>query len=580
MKILTKLSILTVFVTAMFLGCGGSDNHSHNGDDHGHAHEAGSEHSHDQATIDHAHEDETTDHDHDHEEATARHSHDGTAAEQDHARDRDDHGHAHANGTANEEDDGGTADHGHDHGETESISVTLWTKDMELFMEYPPLVAGEPGRFIIHLTHLEGSRPVREGSVKLEFTSSDGQTHNFIETRLLREGIFSPTVILDKVDEYQFRLYYNSGSLRDTFTVEDFEVYRSSDNIPHLHEEDTGDEIGFLKEQQWKIPFATAAAEMREVKRSVWAIGDVLPSPNAYVEIVSPVDGIVHVGESGRLALPGSIVQRGTTVATIAPPVQGQGWASSRLAYQQAKRDYERARRLKERQAISEREFERIRDDYLALQAAFESVSGGGENGILELHAPISGKIIEWQVSPGQRVNAGDKLMAIVDPKTVWLRVNVYENDFRTLGRPVGAYVKADGATGGWAILDNEMKVLTTGGAFDPVTRTVPVLLEVSNQSSRLRVHGSTPVELYASDGRTSTAVPKPAVYEDDGMDVVFVQSGGESFEKRIVQVGPHYNGWVAITRGLALGERVVTTGGYQVKLAASSAEIGHGHAH
>jgi RND family efflux transporter MFP subunit len=259
--------------------------------------------------------------------------------------------------------------------------------------------------------------------------------------------------------------------------------------------------------------------------------------------------------------------------------VQGQGWASSRLAYEQSKRDYERAQRLKERQAISEREFERIRDDYLAMKAGFESFSGGVENGILELHAPISGKIIEWQVSPGQRVSAGDKLMAIVDPATVWLRVNVYENDFRDLGQPVGAYIKSNGPTG-WAIDDGDLKVLTSGGALDPMTRTVPVLLEISNADERLRIHESTPVELYAADGMTATTVPRKAVYEDNGIDVVFVQTGGESFEKRIVQIGPHYNGWVAITSGLLPGERVVSTGGYQVKLAASSVEIGHGHAH
>ncbi|MBU2652755.1 MAG: efflux RND transporter periplasmic adaptor subunit [Bacteroidetes bacterium] len=477
---------------------------------------------------------------------------------------------------ADDTDDG----HAHEADEGESRAVTLWTDKMELFMEYPVLTANKPGRFIIHLTILDGFQPVRDGTVKLSFVTPDGHSHDVVETKLLREGIFTPTVELRDIGNYEFALVYNGPGVRDSFNISGFAVYASADQVPHSEEVASSEEISFLKEQQWKIPFATTEAETREVKRAVWAIGDVLPSPNAYVEIVSPVDGIVHVGESGRLALPGSIVKRGASVATITPPVQGQGWASSRLAYEQAKRDYERAQRLKERQAISEREFEQTRDDYLAMKAGFESVSGGGENGTLELHAPISGKIIEWQVSPGQRVNAGDKLMAIVDPATVWLRVNVYENDFRSLGQPVGAFVKADGAGGGWAISDSEMKVLTTGGAFDPITRTVPVLLEVSNQSGRLRVHESTPVELYASDGISSTAVPKSALYEDEGMDVIFVQSGGESFEKRIVQVGPHHNGWVAITHGLAPGERVVTTGGYQVKLAASSAEIGHGHAH
>jgi RND family efflux transporter MFP subunit len=451
---------------------------------------------------------------------------------------------------------------------------------MELFMEYPPIIADEPGRFIIHLTYLEGSKPVRDGTVKLEFTTSDTHTHNFLETELLREGIFAPTVQLHDPGDYQFNIHYTSGSFRDTFIVEDFTVYPSAADVPHLHEKETGDEIGFLKEQQWKIPFATATTETREVKKSAWAIGEVLPNPNSYAEIISPVDGVVQVSGNGNLALPGSMVKLGAPLVTVTPPVQGTGWASTRLAYEQAERDYERVQRLKAKQAISEREYEGIRDEFLAMKAAFESLSAGGEHHELQLRAPIAGKVIEWEIRPGQRVNAGDKLMAIVDPELIWLRVNLYEHDYRQLGRPVGAYIKGNAVSGGWAVSEDDMKVLTTGGALDPATRTVPVLLEVANRENRLRVNESTPVELYSADGESAVAAPKSAIYEDDGIDVVFVQTGGESFEKRIVTVGPHYSGWVAIYSGLRAGERVVTTGGYQVKLASTSAEIGHGHAH
>ena len=170
--------------------------------------------------------------------------------------------------------------------------------------------------------------------------------------------------------------------------------------------------------------------------------------------------------------------------------------------------------------------------------------------------------------------------MAVVDPTVVWLKVNVYENDFRTLGRPVGAFINADGGAGGWSLTENELRLLTTGGALDPATRTIPVLLEVDNQSGRLTINESTPVELYSSEGNSAIAVPKTSVYPDEGINVVFVQTGGESFEKRHVALGPHNDGWVSILDGLHPGDRVVSQGGYHVKLASTSAEIGHGHAH
>jgi len=306
----------------------------------------------------------------------------------------------------------------------------------------------------------------------------------------------------------------------------------------------------------------------------------VRPWPTAYVEVVAPVDGMIQAGDIGDLALPGSHVSRGDVVARIVPPLQGDGWAASQLALAQAERNFERARRLKEREAISAREFEEAENEYLTRKAGHQRLAGSGTDGILSLTAPIDGQVIDWQIRPGQSLRAGDQLMAIADPSVVWLQVNVYETDYRSLGTPVGVHVHTGGENDGWTIPASDLRVLTTGASLDPVTRTIPVLIEVTNTAGRLTIHESTPVELYASEGATATAVPRSAVYEDDGLDVVFVQVGGESFAKRIVRVGPHHAGWVSILDGVRAGERVVTRGGYHVKLASTSAEIGHGHAH
>lgn len=473
---------------------------------------------------------------------------------------------------------------GHDHaapGEgATSITVTQWTDKMELFMEYPVLVLNEPGRFIIHLTVLDGFQPVRDGKIILLFMDFEDGMHESEDTLLNREGLFTPTVELPHPGTYQLYLSYSGPEVYETFRIDDVVVYPSVEAI-HVHPaEESAGEINFLKEQQWKIPFATADVVTREIKHAVWAIGEVLPSPTAYAVIVAPVDGIVQIATDDNLALPGSAVRRGDVLATITPPLQGGGWVASRLAFEQAKRDYERAQRLKELDAISDREFEETRNEFEARKAGFERLAGSGQVDALTLTAPISGKIIEWMTAPGQMVRSGDKLMAVVDPSVVWLKVNVYENDFRSLGRPVGAYVNAGAATDGLLLTENDMRVLTTGAALDPVTRTIPVLLEVANTSGRLTIYESTPVELYSSKGDSTIAVPKGAVYEDGGFDVVFVQTGGESFQKRVVTTGPRHAGWVSILQGLRPGDRIVTQGAYHVKLAATSAEIGHGHAH
>ena len=514
--------------------------------------------------------------DHDHAEHAVQGDHGGHA---DYA-DQGDHG-GHDDHTDHGDHDEGESTHDdHAHGEGVSVAVTKWTQEMELFMEYPVLVANTPGRFIIHLTVLDGFQPVRSGQVTLTFRAADGKRHEVATDDLLREGIFAPTVHLPRAGAYDFELAYAGPGASSSFQIDDFRVYESAEAI-HLHDEDedSGD-IAFLKEQQWKIPFATSQAEPREIKTAVWAIGEVLPAPTAYVEVVAPIDGLLHVGDGAELALPGSRVRRGEVLATIVPPLEGEGWASSRLAFVQAERNLQRAQRLLEREAISQREYEEARNEYLARKAGHERLAGMDEGGLLKLTAPIDGKVIDWRLRPGQHLQAGDRLMAVVDPSLVWLKVNVYEQDFRELRTPVGAFVRTGGAGEGWTIPSSDLRVLTSGGALDPITRTIPVLLEVVNPDGRLTIHESTPIELYASDGSWAIAVPREAIYEDDGLDVVFVQTGGESFAKRIVKVGPHYSGWVSILDGIENGDRVVSRGGYNVKLASTSVEIGHGHAH
>jgi hypothetical protein len=68
---------------------------------------------------------------------------------------------------------------------------------------------------------------------------------------------------------------------------------------------------------------------------------------------------------------------------------------------------------------------------------------------------------------------------------------------------------------------------------------------------------------------------------DNNGTPVVFIQKEGESFERRVVNVGVKDGDWVGLRSGVANGERVVNLGAYQVHLAAvAPAALGHGHTH
>ena len=58
--------------------------------------------------------------------------------------------------------------------EAPSLNVTSWTDKTELYMEYPPLVAGRAALFAVHLTRLADFKPLTAGRPQIEFTPDSG----------------------------------------------------------------------------------------------------------------------------------------------------------------------------------------------------------------------------------------------------------------------------------------------------------------------------------------------------------------------------------------------------------------------
>ena len=165
---------------------------------------------------------------------------------------------------------------------------------------------------------------------------------------------------------------------------------------------------------------------------------------------------------------------------------------------------------------------------------------------------------------------------------TLWLEARVAESDLGKITTPTGAFFTLDGASKA-IVLDvgRNARLIAYGGMVDATTRTVPVIIEFNNPGGRLRAGMSVRARLYSGAGHQGVAIPATALMDDGGQSVVFVMREGESFERRIVMSGPRDGDQVAILSGLKAGERVVSQGAYQVRLAATApAAMGHGHAH
>jgi cobalt-zinc-cadmium efflux system membrane fusion protein len=472
-----------------------------------------------------------------------------------------------------------------------SVTATHYTDRTELFVEYRMLASGKRRRFDAHMTWLNDFKPVNEGQLAVELVHGDGKVDRGVASASDTPGIFRVLVTPSKAGQARLRFVLNARGVQSIHDLGPVRIYPSSEAAAKAsppHEEDP-DRIAFSKEVQWKIPFATAPAIVRQLEDAIPVAVDVRLAPDAEAVISSPVAGVVRTGT--RVPAPGMSVRRGQTLATVAAQLGGgEDVASLDLAISEARIGVEAARRevnrlsgLHRAEAVPLRRVQDAQTQLRLAQAQLgaaqrrRSALGGGGSGV-PLVAPISGSILSSDLVRGASVQAGAELMRIGNPNALWLVAHVPEGQANRVMTPTGIdIVRAGGVA---TLLNGQgVRLVQPGGFVDERTRTMDVIFAGSVLGLRpgQRVQG----RLRTGFAQDTLAVPYSAVVNEGGQDVVYVQVEGEAFERRPVQLGLRSGDLVAVKGDIKSGERVVTTGAAAVRAAAATpGAFGHGHAH
>lgn len=498
-----------------------------------------------------------------------------------------------AGGHEAETHEGGEHGHGHAHGG--GISVTSFEQATELFVEYPPLVLGEEAAFAAHLTWTgERFSAVNEGT--LVVTVDKGQESARAEAAVSSTpGIFRPVLKPSAAGRHRLRLTLTVGERSHVHDLGEVEIYASAAQAAKAHpEEDEEDgSISFTKEQQWKLDFAHAPVIERELRESVAAAATLRPVASREALVSSPAAGVLEGGASEFPYL-GMAVERGQVLMTLVPRLaSGVDLATLEADLQRARAHLDhttqvarRLRALADAQAIApsraaeaEHEADIARTDLRAAERRLGSARGAGDG--VPLRAPLAGTVVEVRTARGAAVDEGQALVHIADLGQLWLQADIPESDLGRVTQPVGAYFQVDGAAATILTAGHNARLVAFGGLVDAQTRTAPAVFEFDNADRALRAGMRVAARVFTGKVQRMPAVPASAVIDDNGQSVVFVMKDGEAFERRIVRTGTRDGDWLGIEGGLTVGERVVTVGAYQVRLAATApAAMGHGHAH
>lgn len=295
--------------------------------------------------------------------------------------------------------------------------------------------------------------------------------------------------------------------------------------------------------------------------------------------IVATMPGIVshaqHISE-------GMSINKGTVIYYLASDKLQDGDQAQRvkIAYLAAKREYERALPLVEEKIITAKEFSVIRTDFENAKLAYEAISSNDTSRGISIKAPCTGYMKQCMVKDGDYVQVGTPLMVITKNLHLYLRAEVPVRYYSEMSKIRSAKFKTQYSGDVFNLADMNGKLMSSGKSATSTSSYVPVTFQLDNKGNI--VPGSyVEVFLITGERQNILSLPSTALTEEQGVYYVYIQEDEDCYRKQEVHLGATDGEYVEITSGLSGGERVVTRGAINVKLAAASNAIpAHTHNH
>jgi membrane fusion protein, heavy metal efflux system len=467
-----------------------------------------------------------------------------------------------------------------------SISHTIYTDKTELFVEFKPLVVGQTTSFAAHLTRLGSNfKPLTAGQLTVSLVKGNQGIRTTVDAPR-SPGIFGPKLQPKTAGNgYQLIFDVKTADYTDRIVLDHETVYPDEKTAiaQQSQEAANSNEISYLKEQAWKTDFANAPVKKQPFYNIIKTTGQIMPAQGDEVVLTAQASGVISFNSSGLVT--GKPVSAGQGLFTI----KGGGVTEDNLnvrlgeargRLQKAKLDYDRATELVKDQIIPRKEYEAIRLEYNNAQREYQALAANFSGGGIQVKTPRRGFIREINVTAGQFVEAGQPLATIAQNQKIMLRADVPQQHFNQLKTISSANFRTSADNQVYQLSEVGGRLVSYGRGTGMGSYYTPVYFEINNQPQFIP-GAFVEVFLQANPTGEALVIPMSAILEEQGTYYVYVQTAGESFEKREVKLGASDAAQVQLLSGVQEGERVVTKGAYQIKLATLSGTMpAHGHEH
>ena len=350
------------------------------------------------------------------------------------------------------------------------------------------------------------------------------------------------------------------------------------------HSHDHGDDaITFTVEQQNKIDFEVVEAVSEPLYQIIRTSAQIVPSQESEKILTATTSGIVSF--ENKDIVPGLEVKSGQILFSIDNDNMADGSLAVRrqeieAEYNKAKAEYERKQSLADDKIISESELLDAETEYLKAKKQYENMLQNYPEGKTLHRASISGSIKDILVPNNSYVEAGQPIMTLAQNSKLYLRADLQQKYYPVLKDIKTANIKTPDGTV-YSLEDLSGRLISYGKTTDVSNPLIPITFEIKNNGNI--IPGSF-VEIFITveSDKMGIMLPNTAIVEEMGIYCVFVQTCVDSFEKRLITKGVTDGYNTQILKGVHAGEKVVSKGAINVKLAQGSAALDPhaGHVH
>lgn len=193
-------------------------------------------------------------------------------------------------------------------------------------------------------------------------------------------------------------------------------------------------------------------------------------------------------------------------------------------------------------------------------------------NTSIPIYSPMNGLISQKHISLGEMISTDKEIFTIIDPSSVWLYANIYENDINKIRIGQTAYFLPRGypqESKFNAIVDYILPQV------NEQNRTAKVRLKIVDKPRDIKSGTFADVFINIGQGLSVLAVPKSAIQRAKNKEVVYLKNNDSEYQITNVVTGISQNNFIEIKSGLKQGDRVVTKGSFTLKALSMKDQIG-----